>query len=70
MENGDILLDKEPLIYNREINETFEKELNRLISSLISKDKEDFYKETSDINTCKNCDFALLCNKSMSEETE
>lgn len=59
--NGDIIYNKEPLIYTEQINEQFEKELKKLLSSLINKTNKPIYEETPFIKTCERCDFALLC---------
>ncbi len=67
MENNNILIgkgnNKKILVYNEEINNLFEQELKRLISSLINKEQGEEYKKTPDKTTCQNCDFAILCNK-------
>ena len=67
MENNNILIgkgnNKKILVYNEEINNLFEQELKRLISSLINKEQGEEYKKTTDKATCQYCDFAILCNK-------
>ena len=67
MTNGDLFIkqgkDKNILIYDETINEEFEQELKRLISSLINKEQGSEYLKTPDISTCEYCDFAILCNR-------
>ncbi len=67
MTNGDLFIkqgkDKNILIYDKTINEEFEQELKRLISSLINKKQGSEYFKTPDSSTCEYCDFAILCNR-------
>ncbi|MBR1770305.1 MAG: PD-(D/E)XK nuclease family protein [Bacteroidales bacterium] len=67
MDNTDILIGKAnkkaPLVYNKEVNEFFETKLIELVSSLINKKEGEAYEKTKDINTCKLCDFTLLCKR-------
>lgn len=55
--------DKTTMIYDEEMNKNFENELKILVSSLINKRNGEKYQKTPDTNACKNCDFALLCNR-------
>lgn len=63
IKKGDIIYGNKTLIYTEQINGEFEKELKKLLNTLITKGADAIYEETTFTKTCKKCDFALLCGK-------